>query len=49
MEINQLLCQEQNANLGVFQAIDSFENNIYIQASIGDWKANLRINIKDLK
>lgn len=40
---------EEGGDLGIFDAIASFENKIHIEASIGDWKLQANIQIKDLK
>ena len=41
--------EEGGVDLGIFQLINSFNNKVYVEACIGDWKANVAIQIKDVK
>lgn len=51
VQLGQLYAKvkEENENLGVIEAIASFDNKFYIEASIGDWKVQVNIQIKDVK
>ncbi len=41
--------KEENGDLGILEAIACFDNKLYVEASIGDWKAQVNIQIKDVK
>jgi hypothetical protein len=44
-----LLVSEEYSELGVLEAIGSFENSMSVTVAIGDWKINAKIKIEKLK